>query len=524
MEISEYFRILRRWWPVVLVATILGVGLGYATMFSLVNSWLPGMFSTDYRSSATLFVATQNGTTASEAYQNNQFSMDRVVSYAGLATSEQVATRAVDELKAPISAGDLRGRISAQPVPKTVLLSVGVRDSDPATAQTYANAVSDQLVGLVGELETSRKGGTPAAGAVVVDEANYPTEIMGWALWKRLLIGGAVGLVLGVVIAVIIGVVDKRLRGRDSVEEVTDSPLLGDLPNDPARARVPVVQLDEEGLYAERVRALRASLRFTVPPEGSGPPHVIAITSPSPGEGRTTVAIDLAAALAEAGRSVVMVDGDLRHPALADRLPLNDAMAAGAADRGLSTVLAGEHNLLESLIDGVPVGDHTVTLLPSGPKPPRPGELWATDRATALFEQLGGDYDYVIVDTPPLNEYTDGAIASAMSDGAVVLARIRHTTQSALRRALQALQLAHADLIGTVVTFEPVGPLRNRAYRKQVTRDAQPDSRVVNEPDDAPNGGNGTGDTEAILSGGLRKDSLVGADSPRPRRARHGSG
>src|SRR3546814_9363570 len=100
-----------------------------------------------YQSTATLFVATQNGTTATEAYQNNLFSTDRVNSYASLATSEQVAARAVDQLKAPISAGELREKISAVAGPQTVLLSVSVTDPDPAQAQSYANAVADQQIG-----------------------------------------------------------------------------------------------------------------------------------------------------------------------------------------------------------------------------------------------------------------------------------------------------------------------------------------------------------------------------------------
>lgn len=467
LEIREYFRILRRWWPIVLISTIVGLALGYATMLPLVNQYLPDMFATDYQSKATLFVATQNGTTASEAYQNNQFSMDRVNSYAGLVTSEQVATRAADELKGGISAGDLRGKISAVPLPKTVLLTIGVRDPDPGLAQTYANAVSDQVVALVSELETSRRGGTPSAGAVVVDEADYPTEIMGWSWWKRLLLGLALGAVLGVVLAIIVGVVDKRLRGRDSVEDAVGSPLLGGLPEDGARATSDIADFDGESAYTERVRALRTSLRFTVPAGHDRPARAIAITSPTPQEGRTTVAIDLAAAFAEAGHSVVLVNGDLRGAAIAGQLPLNDAMSKGAAARGVSTLLAGEHELAESLIANVPVGEGTLTLLPAGPKAVRTGELWATDRAAALFEQLGRTFDYVIVDTPPLDEYSDGAIVSALSDGAVLLARIGHTTESALRRALQTLRASNAALIGVAATFEGAGVVGGRSRPKK---------------------------------------------------------
>ena len=517
MDIKEYLRILRRYWSVIVLLTIVGVGLGYATTFSFVNRHLPSMFSTEYESTATLFAATQNGTSVSEAYQNNLFSQERVVSYAALATSEQVAARAVDQLKAPISAGELRGRITATPEEKTVLLKVGVRDADPVQAQTYANAVADQLVSVVSELETSRRGGTPGAGAVVVDDANYPTKPIGLALWKRLALGGGIGLVLGVIIAICVGALDKRLRGREPVESATDSLTLGGLPVDPERRTADVVDLAGNGLYAERIRELRTNLRFATGPSGGRQPRVIAITSPQRGEGRTTTAIDLAAALAESGRSVVLVDGDLRAPALADRLPLNASMRAGSAERGLSTVLVGENQLPEVLIRNVPVGNHAIALLPAGPKAPRPGELLATDRASTVVQDLAKEFEYVVVDTPPLEPYSDAAIIGAASDGVLILARIRQTTTGALRRALQKLVAANVTLIGSAVTFEPVGVLARRRHSKQVSQDAEPaTARATPEAGVSPDAQGGDDRTNAMPA---PPGKLVASGSP-PRSSR----
>lgn len=445
MEIKEYLRIFARYWWVIAVLTVLGAAIGWAT-------W---QFTTrEYQSTATLFVATQSGTTVTEAYQNNLFSQERVVSYAGLATSEQVAARAVDQLKAPISPQELRAKISAVPMPKTVLLNVGVTDPDPAQAQTYANAVADQLIGLVSELETSRRGGSPAAGVVLVDEADYPTTPLGMGMLLRIGLGAAAGLLIGIVAAILIGVLDKRLRGREPAEAASGSVVIGGLPVDPSRPKVDVVDLNADSLYAERLRELRTNLRFVIPANGDKPPSLIAVTSPSQADGRTTVAIDLAVALAETGRSVVLVDGDLRNPAVADRLPLNGPMREGASTRGLSTVLVGEHTVVESVLPEVAVGHHSIAVLPAGPAAPRPGELWANDRAGRLFDELANSFDFVVVDTPPLDSYTDGAIVAALADGAVLLARIRKTTGAAVRRAVQTLQTANVDLLGTVVTFE----------------------------------------------------------------------
>jgi len=150
LEIKEYLRIFRRYWIAIVLLTILGAGIGYATILPITAKLIPFIDERQYQSTATLFVATQNGTSVSEAYQNNLFSQDRVNSYAGLATSEQVAARAVDQLKAPITPEQLRAKVSALPKEKTVLLDVKVKDPDPAKAQAYANAVADQLVNVVG--------------------------------------------------------------------------------------------------------------------------------------------------------------------------------------------------------------------------------------------------------------------------------------------------------------------------------------------------------------------------------------
>ncbi|MGV0578305.1 Wzz/FepE/Etk N-terminal domain-containing protein [Mycolicibacterium elephantis] len=498
----EYLRIFRRYWWLIVALTIVGAAGGYAATFLL---------TPEYQSTARLFVATQNGTSVTEAYQNNLFSQERVYSYADLASSEQVAARAVDQLKAPISAEELRSKVTALPGEKTVLLDVSVTDPDPTQAQTYTNAVADQLVGLVSELETSRRGGSPAAGLVVVDEASYPTAPTGLGVLTMIALGAVIGLVVGIVVAVLAGIIDKRLRGRDSVEGAVGTHLLGSLPSEPTRATTTVVDLDGNGLYAERVRELRTNLRFAVPPGSGVPPRRIAVTSPSSADGRTTVAIDLAAALAESGRAVIVVDGDLRGADLADRLGLGDQRRARAMNRGVSTVIAGEHALPEAVIGEIPVGAHAIALLPAGPKASRPGEMWANDRAAAMFEELARNFDYIVVDTPPLERYADGANIGALCDGAVLLARIGSTTGSALRRAIQALETANVALIGTVATFERVGGRLRRQHDRQVQRDAQGSAQARSTGRDRGAGAR-SADTDTVAT---QKGQLVGSGDSR---------
>ena len=443
LAIGDYLRTFRRFWWLIVVATALGAAIGYATTF---------MSTPQYQSTARLFVTTQSGTSVGDAYQNNLFSQERVVSYAGLATSEQVAARAVDQLKMPISPDELRSKITATPLPKTVLLDITVSDTDPVQAQTYANAVADQLVQLVSELETSRRGGTPAAGAILLDDANYPTSPAGLSLLTRIGLGAAGGLIVGLLLAVSFGALDSRLRARDKVEAVTRSHALGALVADPRRSDVPVTNLAAGGVAAERLRELRTNLQFARTGAGQRP-TVIAVTSPSRGDGRTTTAIDLAATFAEAGRSVVLVEGDFVNPTLVDRLALTDAERVRAVQRGLGTALAGDHDVTAAVIESI--GGAPFALLPAGPSASTRRRLWGDDAAAQAIEALREGFDYVIIDTPPLNATSDGAVVAALGDGAIVLARIGHTTTKGLRSALQVLESANAEFFGTVVTCEP---------------------------------------------------------------------
>lgn len=452
MAIGDYLRIFRRLWWVIVLATLVGAGIGYVTSL---------FAAPQYSSTTRLFVTTQSGTSVGDAYQNNLFSQERVFSYAGLATSDQVAARAIDQLKAPITVDELRAKITAVPLPQTVLLDVTATDADPAVAQRYANAVSDQLVKVTAELETARRGGEPAAAAVLVDDASYGTEVPAMGLVTRLVGGAVAGLVLGVLVALAIGLSDTKLRRRERMEDVTGVPLLGTLVDD-AENRTGVIDIDAGGVAVERLRELRTNVRFAHNAAGQRP-RVIAVTSPSPQDGRSSTAIGLAVAFAESGHSVALVDGDLVNPALPQLLGLDRDLLAQAEHRGFTTVLAGEDELAESLIE---VPDTGFALLAAGPVPSAQRELWGDDAVPRVLEMLSERFDYVIIDTPPLTQYSDGAVPAALGDGALVLGRIGHTRTTALRKALKVLETANAAVLGVVATCEPGHRRELTSHRK----------------------------------------------------------
>ncbi len=195
---------------------------------------------------------------------------------------------------------------------------------------------------------------------------------------------------------------------------------------------------DPGAIFAESFRALRTSLFFKSQKDGS---RIIQITSPAPGDGKSQVSANLAIAVANSGRSVCLVDCDLRRPTQFDRFGVKNIV-------GLTSVLVGDHDLDSAVTDtGVP----QLHFLPSGPKYANPSELLTSAEFPKLLQDLAEKFDFVIVDTPPVLPVTDPAIISNFVDTIFMVLRIRKGVQVNARRAVEALETVNASLDGVIV-------------------------------------------------------------------------
>ena len=175
------------------------------------------------------------------------------------------------------------------------------------------------------------------------------------------------------------------------------------------------------------------------------------ITSPEPGEGKTTVASNLAIALAQLGRSVLLIDADLRRPSLHKVFHLANAV-------GLSNYLMEELEIRRVQSSDVPGLD----VLVCGPIPPNPAELVSSKRMQALLQKAEANYDFVVLDAPPLLSVEDPRILAALVDGVIMVVKSGATPRELVRRAgVQACQ-ANAKLIGIVLN--QIDPLNSDYY------------------------------------------------------------
>ena len=396
-----------------------------------------------YQASTRLFVSTTSGSSLAETYQGNRFSQERVISYTELLTGETLAQRTIDKLGLSMSASDLRANIEASAKPATVLIDVRVLDPSPVRARDIANTLSDEFVGMVRELETPDDGAAPDSRVVVEQRASVPDRPVIPNTWRNLAIGLALGLATGLGTAIIKDMLDNTVKSKQVIEDITGAGIVGSIPLDKERRKQPAISFDvDNSSIAEAFRKLRTNLQFLAV---DNPPRVIVVTSSMPSEGKSTTAINLALALAEAEHNVVLVDGDMRRPTLHKYLDLVGTV-------GFSTVLSGGVALDEALQKTRFTG---LTVLTSGAIPPNPSELLGSQTARKLLSELRGSFDYVIVDSTPLLAVTDAAILAAGSDGVLLVARFGQTKRDQLIHAVGSLESVGAPLLGAVFTLMP---------------------------------------------------------------------
>ena len=203
---------------------------------------------------------------------------------------------------------------------------------------------------------------------------------------------------------------------------------------------------DPSTAFSEAIRGLRTSLLLS---KSQTPPQVILVTSSVPGEGKSTVTLNLAHILAQSGRKVLLVEADMRRPVLAARLRLN-----AAQNPGLSSLISGGEATYHTDIGGLA----GVTILTAGVVPPHPAELLGSDSMGALLAGWREEYSFIVLDSPPLLAVTDAAMLSSMCDFSLLIARYGVSSRKSLERSY--------ELLATTTSTANIGVVLNAVDRR----------------------------------------------------------
>jgi capsular exopolysaccharide synthesis family protein len=325
-----------------------------------------------------------------------------------------------------------------------------------AIALTVKNADAEEmereinrLAGIVDKAEQQLVELNSAdTGAPMVQTLDEPGQaVMVQPVRNMILFQGlAIGLVLGCFGALVRDFTDQRLRSGDDITEALGVSMLGSVPHMPGPSN-PLghgrkVDLEPASDVAETYRTIRTAVFFGTPDRES---RTILVTSPGPGEGKSTFASNLAIAMAQTGKRILLVDCDFRRP-------VQHRIFGSRPGIGLSTVLAG-HEALDRAIQATGIAG--LDILPAGPVPSNPSEILNSQSFNEVLEELSVRYEHVVVDSPAVMAVADARILAAMCSVTIMVLRAQSTTRKTAMHARRALQSVGAAILGVVVNDVP---------------------------------------------------------------------
>ncbi|NLX04838.1 MAG: polysaccharide biosynthesis tyrosine autokinase [Phycisphaerae bacterium] len=284
----------------------------------------------------------------------------------------------------------------------------------------------------------------PELVRVSISRAERPLERSSPSFKVNLPAGLMLGLMLGVGFAFLLEFLSSTVKTPADVVRQLHLPLLGQVPSQEDDEASPedmnkLLIESPHSILAESFRQLRTNFLFAGPPEQQ---RTVLVTSCSPEEGKTCIAVNLATSLALAGQKVLLIDANFRRPSAAEAFGLSDGQ------QGLSDILVGRASA-SNLIR--PTQHDNLDVLPAGPLPPNPAELLGNDHLKGLLQELKGRYQTIILDGPPLLVVSDALVLATAVDTAILTIRAGHTARGAILRAREQLRRVNARLSGIVL-------------------------------------------------------------------------
>jgi capsular exopolysaccharide synthesis family protein len=390
---------------------------------------------------------------------------------ARLVTTPTLEARAAQKLRlTPANPNSLNGQTSVSTDPDSGFLTIGVEDPDPRRAAAAANALASALVEIRGARaraaidttisQLSQQGASPAVlqrlqatraaqqgSTQIVQRALVPRSPASPRPLRNAALAFIVTLLIAVGLAFLLDRFDRRLRDSEDLAALAGTPLLSEIPSAAFADRVssPVV--------VEAFRMLRTNLTYF---NVDRPLKSVLVTSPLKADGKTTVATNLAKAMAQAGNDVIFVDADLRRPEVGPGL--------GMREDGLADVLTGARDI-DEVVGEMEIDAGRLRILPSGAPPPNPSELLSSDRMRALLANLTEDADLVVIDTPPMLSVSDAIPLLGQVSGSILVGRLGRTSRDAIRRLAAVISNTGGVLFGVVATGSTAGGIY--AYEAQ---------------------------------------------------------
>lgn len=351
--------------------------------------------------------------------ESSRINSNVAAEYQEAAARERQLRQTVDQLKQQLNTQQRRG----------IQASIYQRDVD-TNRQLY-----DSL------LQRNKEIGVAGVGTnnvMIVDPAQVPQAPSSPNIVLNMLIALMLGCITAGAVALALEQIDETIKNPGDLARAIGEPLLGAIPHNDKESLLLLLD-DQKSSTAEAYFSALTSLRFST---NHGIPRSLVVTSTRAAEGKSTTAAALARSIGRTGRSVVLIDGDMRSPSL-------HSFFSTDHDRGLSNFLAGERDVGPLLRD---TNWMNVRLMTSGPPPPNTAELLSDVNMRELISMLMMQFDHIVVDGPPLLGLADAPLISEAVEGVVFVVSASGPSTRLIRNALNRLHAANAHVFGIILT------------------------------------------------------------------------
>ncbi len=379
------------------------------------------------------------------------------------ATIQGKNEQVIQAIKAQITT--VQGEIAAdQPQIDALKVKQSAGTITPAEQATLLQ-LQQEVVAYQGDLTTllTTQSTTSASVVSFLDHAVTPPAPASPKLLLNVILGLVLGTVLGLGLAFAAAALDDTFKSVDELQEALHLPVLGTLGRLPEAAQQSgiyrlVMLLYPRSAAAEAFRTMRTNVDFADVDSGL---KSLLVTSPTAGDGKSTVAANLALAFAQAGRRTILVDADLRKPSVHEMFDQSNTF-------GLTSLIRSEVIDLGHVLRTV--DEPNLRLLTSGPLPPNPAELLGSNRMRTIIEALEGQADLVIFDSPPSIAVTDAAVLASLIDGTIVVVAAGQTRRDHVRQTDETMGRVGGRVIGAILN-------RIHGRDRDATYDAYPSER-----------------------------------------------
>jgi capsular exopolysaccharide synthesis family protein len=441
VSLRDLLRVLwRRLWVIVLAAIVLA---GSAVGFDFLRTPV-------YEASIKILIGQeQNGEAVGNLGSDIAGLQDLTQTMTEAVPTRPIAEEVIRRLDLQESPEEFLANLNVEQIAQTQFMEVSYTAPSPEEAQQIANTVGEVFSEQVSEVSANANAITATVWerAALSDSPASPKPVRDGIL--ALILGGMIGTGL----AFLLEQLDDRWRSPEEAEQVSGVPTFGIIPefralksdkkrrsqrrtDDDLFGRL-VASFDPTSVASEAYRSLRTSLLYALV---DTPPKVIVVTSPGTMEGKSITCANLGVVLAQADQRTLIIDCDLRKPSMHKIFGLRNFESLGR-------VLVEGRDVPEAFQEPLP----GLKVLTTGPLPPNPAEILGSKRFAELISRVRQEYDYVLVDSPPVEPVSDPAILATQGDGVLLVLDSQSTRKSSVRRAMRSLETVGATVLGTVM-------------------------------------------------------------------------